>query len=273
MILDNKELLGVVDLITMYRPSPIREFDQIYMKSYDMFSQAMKVADFLENQKVIFLGDGDAMSWLFLLLMEKECIPFAQELAVLDFDERIVNNYRKQFSMSKRKEQIKLRANLYNVINPVIDENKGVYDFFYINPPYGSQNDGRSCIAWIYRCMELCKEHSKGCIILPYDIKLEWTVRNIKIVERFLIEHGFVISDMVSDMHSYYLQDNPELVSAYIIVERVENVKSKYENQILPEEMIKNFYGRARKLPEYIRDDGSMYGLRVYDWKYGEKMY
>lgn len=268
----DKEILGILEHIIMCRPAPIRRYDQIYMKAYDMFRQAMLVSKSLSERRVVFLGDGDAMSLLFLLLMEKEYIPCARQLSVLDFDERIINNYKEQFLIHSKKE-IYLSTELYNVINPVLDANKGNYEFFYINPPYGSQNDGKSCMAWIYRCMELCTEHCEGCIILPYDQNLQWTVNNLKNIESFLINNGFVIKDVVSGMHQYHLLDNPDLMSSTIIVERIKGIKSAFEDKMLSEDMVRNFYGKARKLPEYIRDNGEIYGLEDYNWKFGKQAY
>lgn len=267
----DKQIIEIMEQIIMCRPAPIRKYDQIYMKAYDMFNQAIFISELLANRKVVFLGDGDAMSLLFLLLMEKRQIPCAEQLSVLDFDERIINNYKRQFELYDKNLLPHLNAALYNVINPIDEKYKAAYDFFYINPPYGSKNQGRSCMAWIYRCMELCTEHCYGCIILPYDIKLNWTVKNMKAMEQFLLKNGFIIKEVSSNMHQYHLQDNPELTSSAMIVERISNVKSKFENRVLPETMLNNFYGKPRKLPEYIKDNGTIYGLEEYGWIYGQQ--
>lgn len=269
----DKEILEILESIIMCRPAPIRKYDQIYMKANDMFYQAMLVSDLIAEQKVVFLGDGDAMSLLFLLLMNKGKISYSKQLTVLDFDERIVNNHKKQFLANGINKNINLSTKLYNVINPLPEEEKNKYDFFYINPPYGSKNEARSCMAWLYRCMELCNKGCKGCIILPYDNKQVWTIENLKVIENFLIENGFIIRDIISNMHKYHLLDNPNLTSSSIIVERIENIKSKYENVTLPEEIVRNFYGNERKLPEYIKDDGTLYGVEDFAWKYGEGMF
>lgn len=269
----DKQIIEILEQIVMCRPAPIRKYDQIYMKTYDMYIQAISVAELLANRKVVFLGDGDAMSLLFLLLMEKSRIPRAEQLFVLDFDERIINNYKRQFELHDKRLLPHLSAELYNVINPIDIKYKAAYDFFYVNPPYGSQNEGRSCMAWIYRCMELCTEHCYGCIILPYNMKLDWTVKNMRNMEKFLLKSGFVIKEIRPSVHKYHLQDNPELTSSSIIVERISNVKSEFENRVLPEMMINKFYGKPRKLPEYIRDDGNIYGLEEFGWLYGKRLF
>ena len=45
----------------------------------------------------------------------------------------------------------------------------------------------------------------------------------------------------------------------------------EFENKVLSEVMINKFYGKPRKLPEYIRDNGSIYGLEEYGWSYGQR--
>lgn len=267
----NQEILDIIEKVLMSRPEPIRKYDQIYMKANDMLNQAFFMRNMLSERKVVFLGDGDAMSIFFLLLMKREIIPYAAQLAVLDFDERIIRNYNNFFSCNNH--NIQLSAELYNVINPIDERKKGMYDFFYINPPYGSYNKGKSVIAWLYRCMELCTNNCDGCIILPYMKSVNWTVDNYEVVENFLLKNGFVITHILSDMHRYHLPDNPELSSSTIIVHRMREVKSAYEDNILPEEVIKNFYGSARRLPEYIKDDGTLYGMEKFDWIYGDKAY
>ena len=59
---------------------------------------------------------------------------------------------------------------------------------FYINPPYGSKNKGLSTIAWLHRCMELCKQESSGCLVIPYDENVLWTVEAMRNIQDFLIK-------------------------------------------------------------------------------------
>ena len=71
-----KELHSLSNFLDQVRPKPIREFDQIYMKTNDMISQAELTLPMLKGKRILFLGDGDGMSVLFTKLFEIENNPF-----------------------------------------------------------------------------------------------------------------------------------------------------------------------------------------------------
>lgn len=268
-----REYVSLVDIVAYRRPSANRLFDQIYMMTGDMLTQVDIMQDYLATKNVVFLGDGDGMSMLFGLFATKGIINSPKSLSVLDFDERIVNNalnFSEEFRFS---DKLRFSCEKYNVIERIPDKHREKYDFFYINPPYGSKNTGVSCEVWLHRCMDLCKTASSGCIIIPYDMEQEWTVKAMIYVQKFLLSHGFVIRDMVSYMHSYHLKDNPVLRSATLIVDRIDNVQSEYASQNLPVELLKNLYGEPRPIPRYICDNGTPTGEPNYDWEYGKEFW
>lgn len=261
--------INLVDIVAHRRPTAYRSYDQIYMMTGDMLTQVNLMQDYLYNKDVIFLGDGDGMSMLFGLFAAKEIIQSPKSISVLDFDERIINNvlsFSKEYNIN-----VKFHCDKYNVIQRVPQKYMNKYNFFYINPPYGSKNSGKSCEAWLHRCMDLCKDESSGCIIIPYDPEQKWTIEAMLNIQKFLSEHGFVIRDMVSFMHSYHLKDNPHLHSATIIVDRVISINSEYTSQELPDKLVKNLYGEPCLIPKYIDDDESIKGKPNYKWKYGKK--
>lgn len=268
-----REYVSLVDIVAYRRPSANRIFDQIYMMTGDMLTQVDVMQNYLSGKDVVFLGDGDGMSMLFGLFSVKEIIESPKSISVLDFDERIVNNilnFSQEFEFEKK---LNLFSEKYNVIQTISDKYRNKYDFFYINPPYGSKNAGVSCEVWLHRCMDLCKSTCSGCIIIPYDLQQQWTVEAMLYIQKFLLEHGFIIRDMVSYMHSYHLKDNPILRSATLIVDRINVVESEYSYQELPTDLLKNLYGSPRPIPKYIRDDGTLTGVPDYDWKYGKKFW
>lgn len=166
-----------MDIVAHRRPSVNRLFDQIYMMTGDMLTQVDVMKDYLSNKDVIFMGDGDGMSMLFGLFASKDIINPPKSISVLDFDERIVNNalnFSKEFNFD---DKLAFFCEKYNVIECVAEKHRNRYDFFYINPPYGSKNAGISCEVWLHRCMDLCKPASSGCIIIPYDMNQSWTVK------------------------------------------------------------------------------------------------
>ena len=149
---------------------------------------AVPMYSFLSDKDVLFLGDGDGdgMSMMFGLFATQGLTSKPKSLTVLDFDERMVNNidkFSKDFEFS-----VPVKASVYNVIDKVDPDLKQKFDFFYINPPYGSKNKGLSTIAWLHRCMELCKQESSGCLVIPYDENALWTVEAMRNIQDFLIK-------------------------------------------------------------------------------------
>ena len=267
----SQQMVNLADQVTYRRPSANRTFDQIFMHGGDMIQQTMLMHSFLSDKDVLFLGDGDGMSMMFGLFATQGLTSKPKSLTVLDFDERMVNNidkFSKDFEFS-----VPVKASIYNVIDKVDPDLKQNFDFFYINPPYGSKNKGLSTIAWLHRCMELCKQESSGCLVIPYDENVLWTVEAMRNIQDFLIKSGFVIRDMVTGMHSYHLPEAPGLTSATLIVDRVENTSSEFEGHILPKEYVINLYGKEREIPKNISDDGTIYGYPNYDWIYGTKFW
>lgn len=260
------ELWDIIDEVANNRPNPIRAYDQIYMYSSDMFLQTKLLLDYSEKKSIAFLGDGDGINSLLALFSKREGIPISETI-VLDFDERILNSYKQLYSSHNI---TNAHLDLYNVLEPLPEKYHAKYDLFYINPPYGSKNNGLSCIAWLHRCMDLCTSLGSGFVVVPYDKKQPWTISAMSNIQKFLIEHGFVIRDMISEFHKYHLEDNPDLRSATIIVDRVNNQLSEYHDKLLPKSFAQNLYGSPRRLPRYIMDDRTQYGYPDFHWIYGQ---
>lgn len=264
------ELIDWLDLITYSRPLPNREFDQIYMKASNMYDQAKYINKFIEKKDIVFLGDGDGMSILLSVMSERKLVSGISSIEVLDFDERILTNIKTQIEYLQIK-NIPFSCKMYNVIMPIEKDYLNRFNFFYINPPYGSKNSGLSCKIWIDRCIDLCTEQCSGCIIIPYDYKYKWTIINMKQIQQYLLDKGFIIRDMVSYMHQYYLDDNPDLKSASLIVEKVSDGKAEYSGRFLDTYLVKNLYGEPRKIPKYIFSSlDDRLGLKEYNWIYGK---
>ena len=140
----SQQMVNLADQVTYRRPSANRTFDQIFMHGGDMIQQTMLMHSFLSDKDVLFLGDGDGMSMMFGLFATQGLTSKPKSLTVLDFDERMVNNidkFSKDFEFS-----VPVKASIYNVIDKVDPDLKQKFDFFYINPPYGSKNKGLSTI-------------------------------------------------------------------------------------------------------------------------------
>lgn len=209
------------------------------------------------------------MSASLVLFSEAGIIPKIKSATVLDFDERILNGILK--CRDKHSAKIEMNLEFYNVIEPIPKKYQEKFDFFYINPPYGSKNVGLSSIVWLYRCMDLIKKDAEGIIVIPYDSNIEWTKDAMVRIQKFLIDNGFVIKEMITDLHYYHLDDNPKLTSSSLLVERTAYKNSKYQDKYMPFELVKNLYGDFLKIPRYIYDDNTLFEKPHYDWKYGDE--
>ena len=262
------DIIDCLDIILYSRPVPHREYDQIYMKARSLLEQVEYVREYINGKKVVFLGDGDGMSILLALLSQKYPLGI-NELTVFDFDTRILNVF--ESIRTQQKLDIPMSFNLYNVINPVDSYFYEKYDFFYINPPYGSKNKGLSCILWIIRCMELTTINAEGCIIIPDDETMPWTIDCANEIYAFLERSGFQIIKSIKNIHQYHLDDNPTLLSSMIIVRRTEWRDSTFKGKKFPLQMCKNLYGSTRAIPQYIYESKlNPYGVCDFGWEYGE---
>ena len=265
-----KKIIDFLDAIVYGRPIPNRDYDQIYMNASSMLRQIKFIKKFISHRKMVFLGDGDGMSILLSALSENGELEKIDSITVYDFDERILNSIRNQINQLNVI-TTPFTYKLYNVIMPIEKEEQGKYDFFYINPPYGSKNSGFSCILWIDRCIDLCINQCLGCIIIPYDQYIDWTVNNMIVIQKYLIEKGFIIKEMKEGLHQYHLDDNPNLTSVALIVEKRANQASTYHDKFIEKELVKNLYGSPRRIPKYIYiSNEDLSGRKDFSWEYGE---
>lgn len=85
-----KDAINAVSDVVQNRPRPLREFDQIYMKTGDMVMQSELVARWAKDKRVAFIGDGDAISVCVALLKSQGIFDEGpSHITVFDFDERI----------------------------------------------------------------------------------------------------------------------------------------------------------------------------------------
>src|SRR6266545_4740296 len=112
--IDLRAAINAVSDVVQNRPRPLREFDQIYMKTADMVLQSEFVARWADGQRLAFIGDGDAISVCVSYLHHREILSYAPaEIVVFDFDERICNATTR-FADTERIEN--LSARLYNTL-------------------------------------------------------------------------------------------------------------------------------------------------------------
>ncbi len=257
-----KDAINAVSDVVQNRPMPLREFDQIYMKTGDMVMQAEIVADWADGKRLAFIGDGDAISVCVAYLRAREVIDFGPtKITVFDFDERNVQAIRR-FADHERIGH--LDAELYNVLEPF--PQPGRFDCFYTNPPWGASNQGDSVNVFMQRGFEAIGHIGDGLCVIADDDELVWSKVVLANVQRFASEAGFYVSRMQRKLHEYHLDDAPDLRSCNLFFSSLPGRDRRTETSEaigFDDPRLANFYGmgqpprvryvRERKTPNYGR--------------------
>ena len=250
---DLRRAINAVSDVVQNRPRPLREFDQIHMKTGDIVLQSEVVANWSDNKRLAFIGDSDAVSVAVAYLKVREVLDFGpSKITVFDFDERTVSAV-KRFADNERPEH--LDAVLYNVLDPLPDLQK--YDCFYTNPPWGASNDGESANVFIQRGIEAVQYDGEGLILLADDDDLEWPKRVLAKVQKHAAKLGFYVSRMNPKLHQYHLDDAPDLKSCNLFISSLpDNANNKRAGERISDpKRLRNFYGDSQEPKvQYIRE-------------------
>lgn len=252
MAFDLRRALNAISDVTENRPLPLREFDQIYMKAGDMVIHTEFVARRFADRDVVFVGDGDAIGLAVVHLMNEGILEKGpRHITVLDFDERMVNSIRR-FAADYECED-RITAELYNVIDAVPDELVGRFDAFHINPPWGQHNDGESVAVFLERGIQMLRAGGMGIVVIADDAELPWTNQVLGRAQSTALANGLIVDEMLPALHSYHLDDAPDLRSCTLIFRKI--AEDHIVNGRLPDDRLENFYGRARALRiHYVRE-------------------
>jgi predicted methyltransferase len=224
------------------------------MKVADMVLQAEYVARVFNNKDVVFVGDGDGIALSAAHLKAQNVINYGpKSITLLDFDERIVNSVRR-FG-EKLHPKIEISAHLYNVAEALPDEHFGAYDGFHINPPWGASNSGESVIAFFERGSQATKEKSLGIVVIADDPDLLWTQEVLRDTQHRALELGYVVSELLPQLHSYHLDDAPDLRSCSCLFRRIDPALMQTASEPLELMRLENFYGKSSPLRfRYVRE-------------------
>ena len=252
--IDIRQCINAISDVVNNRPRPLREFDQIFMKSADMLLQTDHISKHFDGRRVVFVGDGDAIALCLVHLYRQRLIEHGPATVhVLDFDERMVQsveNFATRFGIADV-----VTAELYNVADPLPREHWSAFNAFHLNPPFGASNGGRSISAFLRRASECAAPGCVGCIVLADHPEYGWTQDVLRSTQKLVLEDGFVIREVVPEFHHYHLDDAPDLTSCSMVVRRVSGGHSAYASEPLPAEYVQNFYGRHNPLRiRYVRD-------------------
>jgi N4-bis(aminopropyl)spermidine synthase len=252
--IDLRACLNAISDVVNNRPRPLREFDQIFMKTADMLLQTEHVGRLFEGRRVVLIGDGDAIGLCLGHLHSQNLIEHGPKTVhVMDFDERIIlsiQGFAERFGISNR-----VSAELYNIAHALPQKHWEQFDCFYTNPPFGASNNGRSVEAFLRRGIEAVGKDAIGCLVLADHPDYPWTRNVLLATQRILVQDGFMISELLPEFHHYHLDDAPELTSCSMVVRRVEYDPTVYASKPLEPSMLTNFYGKQSPLHvRYIRD-------------------
>jgi predicted methyltransferase len=238
---DLRAAVNAVSDVVQNRPRPLREFDQIYMKTGDMLLQSELVARWANGKRLAFIGDGDAISVCVAYLQQRGIFGFGPRLiTVFDFDERICKAV-DRFADHERLDS--LRAELYNCLDAFHGPTN--FERFYTNPPWGASNEGESVKVFAQRGMEAISYTGEGLIVVADDPDLEWPKRVLTQTQAFCLESGFMVQQLMPQLHSYHLDDAPNLRSCNVIIKSVQSQQPPVSEAIRDPARLNNFYGRA----------------------------
>lgn len=271
MQVDLRQAVNAVSDVVQNRPLPLREFDQIHMKTGDMVLQSEIVAEWADGKRLAFIGDGDAVSVCLAYMKARGVLDFGpSKITVFDFDERTVNAV-KRFADTERLEH--LDAQLYNCLDAFPDRSK--FDCFYTNPPWGASNGGESVNAFVQRGIEAVHYEGEGMIVIADDDELPWPKEVLANVQTFSSTKGFYVSKMQRKLHQYHLDDNPDLRSCNLFVSSLPGNSSKLMRSaaITDPDKLRNFYGQSQeprvryvrevKRPDYGKAPSEYYRLEL----------
>jgi len=249
---DLRQAINAVSDVVQNRPRPLREFDQIHMKTGDMVLQSEVVANWSDGKRLAFIGDGDAISVCVAYMRSREVLNFGPtKIMVFDFDERTVQAV-KRFADKERIEH--LDATLYNCLDAFPTTTK--YDCFYTNPPWGAYNKGESVNLFVERGIEAIGYDGEGLIVIADDDELPWPKEVLASVQGFSREKGFFVSQMQRKLHAYHLDDAPDLKSCNLYVSSLpDNSDRAKPSSAAPAARLKDFYGRSKEpRVHYVRE-------------------
>ncbi len=250
--IDLRKAINAISDVVQNRPRPLRELDQIYMKTADMVLQSEMVARWADGKRLAFIGDGDAISICVAYLKERKLVDYGpSKIMVFDFDERICGAVAR-FADKERLDTV--TSQLYNCIDAF--PNCGAFDCFYTNPPWGASNEGMSVSVFAQRGMEAVGYSGEGIVVIADDPELEWAKRVLAATQHFVLESGFFVQKMMPRMHEYHLDDAPDLRSCNLMIKALpENSCQKPSEPISDPSRLENFYGRDNHLRiRYVRE-------------------
>ncbi len=250
--IDLRAAINAISDVVQNRPRPLREMDQIYMKTGDMVLQSEIVAKWADKKRLAFIGDGDAISICVAYLKHRKILDYGpSQIQVFDFDERICGAVKR---FADQEQLSTLDSTLYNVLEAFPDLSK--FDCFYTNPPWGASNEGASVNVFLQRGIESVGNNGEGMVVIADDHELEWPQRVLAATQTFALGRGFYVQKMSSKVHHYHLDDNPDLKSCNLMLKSLPGLATIETSEAIDDPVrLENFYGKDRDIRiRYVRE-------------------
>ncbi len=197
--------------INVGRPTPLKKLDQVYMDEKSVMKTCIELGEIVRNKKLLFIGDDDLLS----IYLSKFYDP--KSTVVIDIDMRII----KHIKMLREKLSLKnLMVVKHDIRDPLPTHISNNFDIFYTNPPYGSKNNGDSCIAFIIRGLESLKLGGQGVFVIASSSEGQWASKvEIKVTE-YVRNSGCKLLRKSTTNQTYF--DN-EITSTMFVAEKTSN--------------------------------------------------
>lgn len=264
--IDLKAAINAISDVVQNRPRPLREFDQIYMKAGDMVLQSELVARWSNEKSLAFIGDGDAISVCVAYLQKREILNYGpSQITVFDFDERICSAVER---FADREAIPNLNSTLYNCLDAFPGPSH--FDRFYTNPPWGASNKGESINVFMQRGMEAISYEGEGMVVIADDPDLEWPKVVLANIQKYALSSGFFVQKMMPQLHSYHLDDAPNLRSCNLIFKSLPGNEQKAPSSAISDSTrLSDFYGKDNPpRVRYVREKKRLDYGKAHDDEY-----
>ena len=170
----------------------------------------------LNNKRILCIGDNDFASLLMFELAKPK------EVVVIDIDEKVLSIIKE--IAKKKKWKIKTKKFDIRKISQVnYPRNlKERFDVFQTDPPYTE-------VGFKYYLslgMMALKRRGTGYIVIPHMNLEDWSDELLYEIEKFLLEHGFFITDVLSAFQSFI--DKYGIISSVIRADKANFIKKPF---------------------------------------------
>lgn len=190
VILDGRfeEALDRFSELTRDRPPPVFEYNQgiIHPRDLALKSAFMYHRGDLEGRSILLLGDDDLFSILLALL------GFPCTLAVVEIDNRLIRYINEKAENSG----FAITARHYDVNTPLPHDFREAFDSFVTEPPEGL----KGMLLFLRRAVDALSIRGGGYFGLT---TLESSLPKWREIQKFLMERGMVITDLLRNFSLY----------------------------------------------------------------------